>query len=198
MNSPDQGELSPIERRFCDQQPQKIVMDKTSNQTFAVHKGVPKESYAGQGIFTVPDTPHVFRADHYVLEVPGKTLIDAVNVNVLLMHGIAKDGRWVALDTALQQKGLTIEDMVNGYETQTGEMIEALFVCNSKGGSRVRAVPFSGLYETPRIFMKNGDAHGIVTINEDSGEVTVKMRAESEGEVEFRHWGNKGRVKVLD
>ena len=198
MHSPDQREISPIEERFCDQQPPKIVMDKTSNQTFTVHQGVPKETYTGQGIFTVPDTPHVFKADHYTLEVPGKTLIDAGNVNVLLMHGIAKEGRWLPLDPALQQKGLSIEDIVKGYEAQTGEMIEALFVCNPKGRSRVRTVPFSGLYEAQRIFMKNGDAHGKVTINEDSGEVTVKMRAEYEDEIEFKRWENKGLVKALD
>lgn len=76
--------------------------------------------------------------------------------------------------------------------------IDVLFVCNPKGGTKVRLVPFSEMNEQARIYMKSGDARGGVTINDRTGEVTVQMNTPFEDQVEFRRWKNKGRVRVIE
>ena len=196
MDNPDQRELSPIEQRFCDQQALKIIKDQ-AGATFSIHQGLPRETYAGQGIFTVPDTPHVFQADHFELNSPKGHLVEAKGVNVLLMHGVARVGKWFPLNRALQERGISVEQIVNSFEESSGQSIDVLFVCNPKGESRVKVVPFAGVYQKPRIYMKSGNARGSVNQHYQTGEVTVRMETESEDQAEFLRWKNKGKVRVL-
>jgi len=80
---------------------------------------------------------------------------------------------------------------------KTGQTIDALFVCNPESTARVRVVPFSGQYQRPMIYMKNGDAKGSVTINDTTGEISVRMNVDSPEEIEFMKWKNKGRVRLV-
>lgn len=190
--------MLPTEQRFCDQQAIKILKDQVAGATFTIHQGLPRETYAGQGIFTVPKIPHVFEADHFELNSPQGTLVDARKVNVLLMHGVAKNGHWLPLDRSLQEKNVSVEQIVRSFEASSGKSVDVLFVCNPKGESRVRIVPFSDAYDKPRIYMKSGDARGGVTQNEKTGEVTVRMETQSDDQVEYLKWKNKGQVKIVE
>ena len=76
------------------------------------------------------------------------------------MHGFPKGEEWYPFNEKLRAKSVSIEDIVTSYEKSGGESIDALFICNSKPAEVVKIVPFAGYYDTPRIYMKEGNAHG--------------------------------------
>jgi hypothetical protein len=190
---------SPIEQRFAKRFTVD-VKDNNSGEFIKVHEGIPRENYAGQGVINVPYEPHIFNADNFELYIGGNRTVDTKNVRVLLMHGTVVDGQWYPLDPKLQDKGITVEDLVKAYEDSSDKTIDALFVCRPPKESRVRivqvvkVVPFQGTNEKPRIYMKDGDAHGAITINEKTGNVSVTMRADSEDQIEFKDWKNSFSV----
>ncbi len=194
MDNPEHQELTPTEKRLCDRKPKKIVKTR-SGQRFTTHLGAPGETYL-EGMIFVSDVPHVFLADHFVLNAPGQTLIEATNVNVLMMHGINSGGRWHPKSQELQQKGITVEDIVNGL-VESGQAIDVLFVCNPESSSGVRVNPFSEKYRTPMIYMTKGDSEGSASLNETTGEITLRMNVNSPNDIEYRKWKNKGRVRVV-
>ena len=170
------------------------VTDQVSGKHFTVHRGLPKRNYTSGMVF-VPEAPHVFMADHFEVTAEGKKIVERNGVNVLLMHGTVESGRWVPKDPTLRD--VPVENIVNSYESATGETIDALFVCNPKNGSHVRVIPFLGKYDKPRIFMKRGMAEGSITLNTQSGKVSVRMRSPQKEDVEYQRWLNKGRVRVV-
>ena len=191
--------VSSIEERFATP---KIVKNARTGQTYSVGIGLPKETYTKEvNLFSPPSQPHFFQADHFQLvkESEGttrdETLVDRNKVNILYMHGVFRDGYWQPEDSGLQEKGITIEDIVRDHEA-SGNLVDVLFVCSNENNSRITVLPFQGAYEKPKIHMQNKPAQGSVMVNSKTGEVEVQMRVKSQNDVEFTKWKNWGRVKV--
>ncbi len=170
------------------------VTDQTTGRKFTIQRGLPRRNYTSGMVF-VPEAPHVFVADYFEVTAEGERVVEKSGVNVLLMHGTVENGSWVPKDPTL--KDIPVENIVEAYENASGETIDALFVCNPKNGSRVRVIPFSGKYDKPRIFMRRGMAEGSITLNTQSGEVNVQMKAPKKEDIEYQRWLNKGRVRVI-
>lgn len=192
-------EVSRVEEKLATP---RIVKNGRTGQSYSVGIGLPKEQFIREANLAYPPSkPHFFQADNFQLVKEGvterdETLIDRNNVNVLYMHGIFKDGQWMPEDKELQQKGITIEDIIRDHEV-TGIPVDVLFVCARGNNLRVMVIPFQNKYERPKVYMKKELARGNVMLDNKTGEVRVQMRVKSENDVEFEGWKNWGRVKVI-
>jgi len=195
-NNTELNQPSFVEQKFADKNPKRILKDKRTGEVFTVHEGLPRESQV-EGVFiTAPEEPHVFTADTYKLKIGDKTVVNANNVRVIFMHGVLRDGVWYPQDPRLQLKGLTVENIVRSYEDSSNKPVDVLFICNPNY-NRVRISSFSDPNERPRIYMKQGNAKGPIMLNQETGEITVEMKADDREQVEFENWKNKDRVRVL-
>jgi len=171
-----------------------IRLEAPSGVEYSVHTGLPDELAMSMGedylLYFPPLEPYVFKADQFVLE-DGKNLnsplIDEPNLSVLFMHGEWQNGLWVPKDPWLQAQGVTITDIVLGYEKAVEDYLDVLFVC--KTGSSVKTATAVDT-QYPYIHPRFGQASGRVF--KHAGKVTVVLNSgDTQAPVDYQGWQNR-------
>lgn len=172
---------------------QRLNLASPTGETYDIHLGLPAEpsvgAYGAHKQYWPPYEPHVFTSDRFILRDehdPNNLLVDKAGLRVLYMHGRWNGLAWVPSDHTLEQKGVTVPDILTSFESKTGWIVDVVWVCqfDTEGGQH----KLSDTSSHPYIYPSSGYAHGAVTLERGQIEVSLYQGYEGYTKVEYEEW----------
>lgn len=187
-----------LERRVLEVlHPTTHVYLERSGVAYAVHQGPPWSTFLdSENSFDTSDEPHVIDvSDFSITTQNGKnTLVSVVgsSLKVLDMHAIWMNNGWFPRGRRYQASGISIPDIVEDYETKTGEKIDVISACRGHDRSDIP----EQVFPDSKIFMQRGQASGSILTRYDTGGLSLTMHVNSSQNVQYVGWLNDNRDRI--
>lgn len=171
---------------------QRINLVSTVGEPYDVHLGLPHDAVVGAygacKQYWPPYEPHVFVSDRFILRDDpdvNNLLVDESGLRTLYMHGRWNGKAWVPSSPTLEERGVTVPDLLTSFERVAGSLIDVVWVCQyDEGGETHKLETDNG---RPYIYAASGYAHGAVKLQR--GKVEVSLFQGYEGaKIEYEDW----------
>jgi len=169
-----------------------IELVTVTGQRYAVRLGLPEATVGAYGAvkqYEPPYEPHVFTSDRFILRSeadPNHLLVDESGLHILHMHGRWNGKAWVPADWRLEQKGVTIPDLLASFERTTGTSVDVVWTCQADAEYAPHKLEVATGH--PYIYPLSGYAQGIVGLERGLLTVSLNEAPDMHSQVEYQEW----------